>query len=83
MRLCPMNSKKLIVDSVIDTGTLKSAILEADLRNTQLLAPKTNINEGPPPKFQILLVNGQLETPSATVELQFENRDMIFKVSRS
>ena len=39
----------------------------------------TIINEGPPPEFQFMTANGQLEAPIATVELQFEVGDITFR----
>ena len=60
-------------------GALSSAIPEADLRKIRLLAPHTLLNEGPPPEFQIMVANGQLEAPIATVEMQFEVGDITFR----
>ena len=71
--LCfPMEFGELNIDGLIDTGALSSAIPEAYLRETRLLAPHTKLNEGPPPEFQIMVANGQLEASIATVELHFE-----------
>ena len=67
----PMDFGKLTIDGLIDTGALSSAIPEADLR-------KTVIREGPPPNFQIMVANGQLETPKSTTELKFEVGDIEF-----
>ena len=53
----PMDFGELIIDGLIDTGALPSAISEADLRKFRLLAPHTILNEGPPPEFQIMLAN--------------------------
>ena len=58
---------------------MSSSIPEADLRKIRLLAPHTIINEGPPPKFQIIVAKGQLEAPIATVEFQFEVNDITFR----
>ena len=52
---------------------------EPDLRKIRLLAPHTILNEGPPPDFQIMVANGQLEASIATVELQFEVGDITFR----
>ena len=57
---------------------MSSAIPEADLRKIRLLAPHTILNEGPLPEFQIMVANGQLEAPIATIELQFEVGDITF-----
>ena len=75
----PMDFGELNIDGLIDTGALSSAIPEADLRKFRLLAPYTILNEGPPPEFQSMVANGQLEAPNATVELQFEVGDITFR----
>ena len=75
----PMAFGELNIDGLIDTGALSSAIPEADLRKIPLLAPHTKLNEGPPPELQIMVANGQLEAPIATVELQFEIGDITFR----
>ena len=75
----PMDFGELNIDGLIDTGALSSAIPEADLRKIRLLAPHTILNEGPPPEFQFMVANGQLEAPIATVELQFEVGDITFR----
>ena len=75
----PMDFGKLNIDGLIDTGALSSAIPEANLRKIRLLAPHTILNEGPPPEFQIMVANGQLEAPIATAELQFEVGDITFR----
>ena len=72
MQNFPMDFGELNKEGLIDTGALSSAIPEADLRKFWLLAPHTILNKGPPPEFQIMVANGQLEGPIATVELQFE-----------
>ena len=57
----------------MDSGAHSSAIPEADLRKIQLLAPQSIVKEGPAQFFQILVANGDLETPKSTVELEFED----------
>ena len=61
-----------------DTGAHSSAIPEADLRKIRLLAPQSIIKEGSATSFQIMVGNGDLETPKTTVELNFEVRDIEF-----
>ena len=74
-----MDFGELNIDRLIDEGALSSAIPEADLRKIRLLDTHTILNEGPPPEFQIMVANGQLEAPIATVELQFEVGDITFR----
>ena len=78
MLFFPMDFGELIIDGLIDTGALSSAIPEMDLREIQLLSPQSVILEGPPPNFQIMVANGQLETPKSTIELKFEVGDIEF-----
>ena len=74
----PMDFGELTLDGLVDTGALSSAIPEADLRKIRLLAPQSIVKEGPAPNFQIVVANGQLETPKSTVELKFEFGDIEF-----
>ena len=73
-----MDFGELTLDGLVDTGALSSAIPEADLRKIRLLAPQSIVKEGPAPNFQIMVANGQLETPKSTVELKFEVGDIEF-----
>ena len=75
----PMDFGDLKVGGLIGTGALSSAFPKADLPKIRLLATHTILNEGPPPEFQITVANGQLEAPIATVELQFEVGDILFR----
>ena len=72
----PMDFGELIIDGLFDTGAHSSAIPEADLKKIRLLATQSIIKEGPTPSFQIVVANGDLETPKRTVELKFEVRDI-------
>ena len=72
----PMDFGELILDGLVDTGALSSAIPEADIRKIRLLDSQSFIKEGPAPNFQIMVANGQLETPKSTVELRFEFGDV-------
>ena len=74
----PMDFGELTLDGFVDTGALSSAIPESDLRKIRLLAPQSIVKEGPAPNFQIMVANGQLETPKSTVELKFEVGDLEF-----
>ena len=75
----PKHFGKLIIDGLLDTGALSSAIPETHFRKFRLLAPHTVLCESPPPEFQIMVANGKLEAPIATVEFQFEVGDITFR----
>ena len=68
----PMDFGELTIDGPIDTGAISSAIPEMELRKSLLLSPQSVMPEGPPPNFQIMVANGQLETPKSTIELKIE-----------
>ena len=74
----PMDFGEVTIHGLTDTGALSSAIPEMDLRKIRLLSPQSVIREGPPPNFQIMVANGQLETRRSTIELKFENGDIEF-----
>ena len=74
----PMDFGELTLDGLIDTGAHSSAIPAADLRKIRLLAPQSIVKEGPAPSFQIMVANGDLETPKRTVDMKFEVGDIEF-----
>ena len=74
----PMNFGELTIDGLIETGALSSAIPEIELQKIRLLAPQSVIREGPPPNFQIMVANGQFETPKSAIRLKFEVGDIEF-----
>ena len=75
----PVDFGELTIDGLSDTSALTRALSELDLRKFELLASQTFLKEGPPSDFKIMVANGHLETPSATVELQFKVKDILFK----
>ena len=79
MYYIPMDFEKLTLDGLIDTGAPTSAISEQDLHKIKLLANEAIKETGPPPNFQIMVANGQLEVPIGTVLLEFEVADFMLK----
>ena len=75
----PMDFEKLTLDGLIDTGALTSAISEQHLNKIKLLANDAIRESGPPPNFQIMVANGQLEVPIGTVLLEFEVTDFMLR----
>ena len=73
-----MDFRELRTDSLRDTGALSYAIPEIDSGKILFLTPHSKSNEGPPLDFEIIVANGQLEAPIATVELRLEVRDITF-----
>ena len=79
MYYMPMDFEKLTLDLLIDTGAMTSAISEQDLNKIKLIANEARKYTGPPPNFQIMVVNGQLEVPIGTVLLEFEVADFMLR----
>ena len=71
MYYMPMDFEKLTLDGLVDTGALTSAISEQDFNKIKLIANEAIKDTGPPPNFQIMVANGQLEVPIGTVLLEF------------
>ena len=79
MYYMPMDVEKLTLDGLIDIGALTSAISEQDLNKIKLIANEAIKDTGPPPNFQIMVGNGQLEVPIGTVLLEFEVADFMLQ----
>ena len=79
MYYIPMDFEQLTLDGLIDTGALTSAISEQHFNKIKLFASEAIKKTGPPPNFQIMVANGQLEVPVGTVLLEFEVADFMLK----
>ena len=73
-----MDFVELTLDGLIDIEAHSSAIPEADLRKLRLQAPQSIVKVGPAPSSQIMVANGDLETPKCTVDQKFEVGDIEF-----
>ena len=67
----PMCFGKLPIDGLINTG----AIPDMDFLKIRLFFPQSVIKEGPAPKVQIMVANGQSEHAKGTIEIYFEVSD--------
>ena len=74
-----MHFREMNIECLIDTGDFSSDNPEANLSKNQFLASRTKLSEDPSTEFQILVAIGQLESPIAAVELQFEVGDSTFR----
>ena len=75
----PIDFEKLTLDGLIDTGAPTSAISEQVLK-IKLLALEAISDTVPAPNFQIIVANGQLETPTGTVCFTFGARYHVLKL---
>ena len=76
----PMDFGELTIDGLIDTGhyLVQSQKWASGKSDSYLHNPLSGKVEGPPPNFQIMVANGQLETPKSTIEPKFEVGDFEF-----
>ena len=68
----------LAVDALMDSGAYVSAIAQKNLDTIKQKAPNKILKNDVHLIYQIQVANGQLEKPSATATLKFENGDNIF-----
>ena len=73
-----MDFRDLTSYGLIGTGALSSALPGADIGQIKYIPPQIKQKEGLLPDFQIMVANGQLETPIATAELKYQVGDMTF-----
>ena len=68
----------LTMDALVDAGAYVSAIAQKELDRIKQQAPFNILKINDPPNFQIQVANGQLEKPTATATLKFDNGDHVF-----
>ena len=79
MLYVPLDFKNgLTIDAFVDSGTYVSSIAQNELDRIKQQAPSNILKIDDPPNFQIQVVNGQLEKPTATTTLKFDIGDHIF-----
>ena len=66
----PTDFGELTSDGLIDATAMTGANSEADLRKIESIAAQEFSNKEPSPDNQIIVANGHLETPGATVEVE-------------
>ena len=74
-----MEFKNLTLDALIDSGALVNCISEADYRKIHQMSPKDIVIEMEPPPSKLQVANGDIEAPTKTILLQFEDGDWNFK----
>ena len=68
----------LMVDALVNSGAIVSAIAQNDLDTIKEEAPNNFLKIDDPPNFQIQVANCQLEKPLATTTLKIEIGDNLF-----
>ena len=79
MLFAPMDFQDLTLDALIDSGALVNCISETDYNKFLQMSPKDIVKELEPPPFKLQVANGDIETPTKAIILQFEIGDWNFK----
>ena len=79
MLFAPMDFNNLSVDALVDSGALVNCLPESELQKIKSVSPDNILKEMDPPAFKLQVANSDIETPTKTVQLQFELGDWTFK----
>ena len=79
MLFAPMDFNNLSVDALVDSGALVNCLPESEYQKIKSVSPDNILKEMDPPAFKLQVANGDIETPTKTVQLQFELGDWTFK----
>ena len=79
MLFAPMDFNNISVDALVDSGALVNCLPESEFQKIKTVSPDNILKEMDPPTFKLQVANGEIETPTKTVQLQFELGDWTFK----
>ena len=79
MLFAPMDFQDLTLHALLDSGAFGNCISETDYNKVLQMSPKDIVKEWEPPPFKLQVANGDIETPTKTIILQFEIGDWNFK----
>ena len=79
MLSAPMDFNNLSVDALVDSGALVNCLPESEYQKIKSVSPDNILKEMEPPAFKLPVANGDIDTPTKTVQLQFELGDWTFK----
>ena len=74
-----MDFNNLSVNALVDSGALVNCLPKSELQKIKSVSPDNILKEMDPPAFKLQVANGDIETPTKTVQLQFELGDWTFK----
>ena len=79
MLFAPMDFKHFSIDALIDSGALVNCMPESEFQKLKNMSPDNILQETDPPPFKLQVANGDIESPTRTIQLQFEIGDWTFK----
>ena len=79
MLFAPMDYQHLSIDALIDSGALVNCMPESEYQKLKNMSLTNILPESDPPPFKLQVANGDIETPTKTIQIQFEIGDWTFK----
>ena len=79
MLLAPMDFQHFSMDALIDSGALVNCMPESEVQKLKNMSPDNILQEADPPPFKLQVANGDIESPTKTIQVQFEIGDWTFK----
>ena len=79
MLFAPIYFQQFSIDALIDFGALVNCMPESELQKLKNMSPDNILQETDPPPFKLQVANGEIESPTKTIQVQFEIGDWTFK----
>ena len=79
MLFAPMDFQHFSIDALIDSGALVNCMPESEFQKLKNMSPNNILQEADPPPFKLQVANGDIESPTKTIQVQFEIGDSTFK----
>ena len=79
MLFAPMDFQRFSIDALIDSGALVNCMPESEFQKLKNRSPNNILQEADPPPFKQQVPNGDIESPTKTIQVQFEIGDWTFK----
>ena len=79
MLFTPMDFQHFSIDALIDSGALVNCMPESEFQKLKNMSPNNILQEADPPPFKLQVANGDIESPTKTIQVQFEIGDWTFK----
>ena len=79
MLFAPMDFQHFSIDALIDSGALVNCMPEKEYQKLKNMSPANILKESDPPPFKLQVANGDKETPTRIIQIQFEIGDWTSK----
>ena len=79
MLFAPMDFQHFSIDALIASGALVNCMPESVFQKLKIMSPINILQEADPPPFILQVANGDIESPTNTIQVQFEIGDWTFK----